>query len=863
MPILGQTTYPKIFPAGYSGSQVLRWALKDGSYQKLYPAGDAGLYSHGNLGASILGYSTITAQGSLGSSITGHLPSNLTASIAAVRCQSLGPKSYFIGYDSGEPQFLETKQEFRCVDFLSARLRSLQQSTKDITAEITGLEEEFFHGQKDLSGFIRGAEYGVIGGMTTAITGVRCQQLSPKQYFIGYDEGVPQFLGGRPIYRCVDFLPAFIRAWKTSQEDLPSTIRGWTSSQADLGSFIIAGHEIFSEYRDLTANIVGGVTHPSSLGASVVGSYCQALTPKAYFIGYDDGVPQYVQGRQRYRCVDFLGAIISKIFSEDLPAYIFAQPREFRDLGGFLRQMYPGDADLPAFLNALQYIDLPAELHPVPPQDLPGYLKVWPMGHLPGHIHGWQQSDLGAFIDWNDMRQLPAYVAAHPPKNITALIKGWVREATFDLAGWIRALQYEGLSGYIRGTYLENLTAYVFCIEPEDLSGFIHGWDTKDLPAYLNGKYGPNDLQAYINITGEPKDLPAYIKAAKAVEVSSDLTAYLYPATILMQQGDLALSIAAHSPGNLGAYLTPQGYTRSLSAFINPKMIFMTAALSVVTMEHSNLGGIINFICRGSGHKDMSATMEFSYLKELAAQITGKDIPTYEANLGATVGYAASYVHADRIPVSLTIGTGYRIEDKIPIVIDVYKQRAYLSATITGTYVYTDMGATLTPVWLQEYEFDNIKVRELVYDLNHAKQVNWYNVVELYFQTIVPEYFWVEAENKVYKYDITNRWKIDVASYIPEDIELNVRRKLHRLKTLYDLSKFNNLDEAIRFAIHYVTSYDSAELSSMIKAVGTYSDLACRIVPKYFTPENDGLSASISPQPQKFILGYDDRAEFV
>jgi hypothetical protein len=769
----------------------------------------------------------------------------------------LGPKKYFIGYDAGIPQFIETKQKFRCVDFLSARLRSFQQSIRDMAAEIEGLPEEFFHGQKDLHAIVSGSASGVLGSLGTDITGVRCRTLSAKQYFIGYESGSPQFINGRPIYRCVDFLPAFLKVFKQGQKDLSASIRGFGAAYADLGTNIIAGHEIFSEYRDLGAILVGSATFPSSLSASIVGSYCQALTPKAYFIGYENGIPKYIQGKQRFRCVDFLPASISRVFYKDLPAYIFAQPKEERDLGAFLRQMFAGQKNLPAFLNALTYENLPAEILPVPPKDLPGYLKVWPMEHLPGRIHGWQEADLGAFIDWNDMRQLPAQIGAHPPKDIWALIKGWVREATYDLGGIIRAFQYQGLGGIIRGTYLENLPAYLFCIEPANLNGFIHGWQEADLPASLVGVYGPYDLQAYINITGEPRDLPARVKAMKAVEVASDLTAYVNPATVLMQQADLASIIAAHVPGNLGATLIPSGAAQDLSAFIYPKMVFMTTALSVSTMEHSDLGAVINFICRGSGFKNLGASVEISYLKDLAAQITGKKIPMNQYNLGASVGYAANYVYTDRVPISLTVGTGYRIEDKIPILLSIYKQQAYLSAAITGTYRYNDLGVTITPTWLEEYEFDNVKTRQIVYDLNHARQVNWYEVVDLYFKSIVSEYFYVGAQNKVYKSDRTARWILELTSYVPENVALNISRKLHRVKDIYDLTKFNNLDEAIRFAIHYVTSYD-------------YGDLQCAITPtplsytpKTFNTENNGLNATISPQHKTFVLGYDNKVEFI
>ena len=685
--------------------------------------------------------------------------SELNSRIAACRCMATSPKMYFVGYDSGSPKFIETKQRYRCVDFLSARLRSWQQSTKDIHTEIIGLPEEFEHGQKDLFGLIKGSEYGVFGGISTSIAGV----------------------------------------------------------------------------------------------------YCQALSPKGYFIGYENGVPRFIETKQRYRCVDFLSANISSVYSRDLSAYILAlfKASGTDDLGAYVRSMIRAHKNLPVFLNALTYEGLPAKIFPIPPIDLPGYLKVWPMAHLPGRIHGWQTADLGAAIDWNDMRQLPGYIGIHPPKDLPTLIKGWVREAVYDLGAFIRAFQYEDLGAIIRGTYLENLPAYLFCIEPENLSGSIHGWQELDLSSYIIGKYGPNDLQAYINITGEPRDLPAYLKTVKAREMGKNLPAYLNPATILMQQSNLSALVAAHSPGNLMATLIPSGSSRDLSAFIRPKIVYMTTLLSVSTMEHSDLGAVINFICRGSGFKNLGATIDFSYLANLAASITGKKFPSYQADLGSTVGYAPNYLYTDRVPVSLTVGTGYNIEDKIPIFLSVYKQQAYLYAMISGTYRYTDMGATITPTWLEEYEFKNVKTKQLVYDINHARQINWYEVVQLYFKSIVNEYFYVGAANKLYKTDKTDRWILEIASFVPENVVLNIRRKLHRMKNIYDLTKFDNMDQAIRFAINYVTSYDYGDLMSSITATGL------PYTPKSFITENEGLTASISPQYKTFVLGYNDKVEFI
>jgi len=792
-----------MFPAGYSGSQVLRFALKDGPEQRLYNAGNAGLYGHGNLGAYITGYKWHSAYANFGASMSGHNPANLVASIIGAYCQALGPRKYLIGYEDGIPKFVEARQQFRCVDFLSAYIKSRVQST----------------------------------------------------------------------------------------ENLPAAIQAWYSSYADLGGFIVAGKEIFSGQADLGGIIKPAYTTSNNLMTSIAGVYCHLIAPRKYLVGYEAGQPKFIVGRPRYRCVDFLPAYIKHIYSADLRAIIGVRPHEHKDLPatinailkqgefglrGIIRGWGEGYGDLQgiisgmvyedllALINALTYKDLPASVYGIPPVDLPAYLNVWPQEDLPANLHGWEYRDLGATIGWFDSSNLGAYIGTSFPRNLRALIKGWVREATSDLGAYIDGFTYEELQGIIRATYLEDLPGYLYCIQPADLNGLIHGWQESDLGASIIGRYGPYDLRGHMG--GHlPGDLPATIIAdGWTLPYYKNLQGLIYGASILAQQSDLAAYIAIHAPANLPATITAAGGIGNLPAFIYPKTIYMTGIISVATMEHSDLSAVINFICRSSGYLDLSASIRCRYLANLVATITGYKIPTYYADLGAKIGYTDSYVFKDKLPITINIGSGYQIEDKIPISLRIFKQQAYLGGYIVGEYRHSDMPASITATWLEEYSFDNTKSREIVYDLNHARQVNWYEVVEMYFKSMVPEYFYVGAGSSVYKTNRLDRWVLDISSYIPEGMALNIRRKLHRVKNLYDLTDFNTLDEAIRFAIDYVTSYNYGNLGAYLNVIPKIyhtADLPVRI--RWFTPTNDDLSATITPQEKTFVLGFDDKVEFI
>jgi len=897
MPIL-RPPYPGMFPAGYSGSQIIRSGVMEDPEQRLYPAGDTGLYGHKNLGGWILGFQFFSATGNLSASIGMHAPQNLPASIIGSYCQTISPKRYVIGYEDGTPQFLETRQRYQCVSILSAYLKSFAHTSKNLPTAIKPTTSttrdlgtfiisghEIFSEYRDLPGLISG--YGTLpGSISASIAGVQCQSLGPQQYVIGYEDGTPQFLSARDWYRCVSFLSAYVKSRIQATKDLPATITPSRSETRDLGTFIIAGHEIFSEYRDLGAILTGFETLPGSISASIVGTYCQTLFGKRYFVGYEDGVPQYIDGRTTYRCVDFLPARINQVWYEDLAAFIWGQPifheqkdlpayingrrlQEYKDLGALI---YP-PVDLPAFihgfdtrdllayLRAFMHDDLPGNISPIPPVDLPGYLKVWPMDHLPGIIHGWQEADLGAQIDWNIADDLPASIGAHPPRNLGALLKGWVREATSDLGGNITGFTFDDLGGIIRAKYFENLGGYVFPILPKDLGAFIHGWDTKDLPAYIAGVYGANDLQAYINAYNQPVDLPAFVQIRKGVQIPRDLRAYAYGATILDQQENLGASISMHAPADLSAYLVVQGGSGDLGATILPKIIQMTTIIDLITKEHSDLNALIN-VCVSSEYRNLAAFLQCSYIADLPASIEGtKNLTTYR-DLVATIGYADSYISVDKLPISVEILSGYINEDKLPIYVRIFTQQSLLRASITGTYLYDDLGAQITGTWLDEYEFDATKHTERVNDINIYGQVDWYELVEMAFSSIVDDYFYVDGENKVYKGDRLLKWVLDMRSYIPENEALGIRRKLHRVKKVHDISRFSTIDEAIRYYINWLTESRTEDLSAFINPSGGFSNLQGRITPKYFTTQTSDLASSVQAVQKTFVVGLDDEIDF-
>jgi hypothetical protein len=285
---------------------------------------------------------------------------------------------------------------------------------------------------------------------------------------------------------------------------------------------------------------------------------------------------------------------------------------------------------------------------------------VYPQRDLPASISGWEERDLGASIYSFWYSDLNAQIGIHNPRNLTARIKGWVREATHDLGAYIRAYQYEGLGGTIRSTYLEDMPASINPVVPVDLPASLYGWDKLDLGAIINGQTLPTDLSASINPSGGYTDLRAYIRGMAATQVPGDLGASVSS----WYTGGLGASISSYFPGDLGATLIPTGGSGDIAASIYPKMIRLTTVISFVTMEHSDMSATIN-ICMGSESRNLSAYIRSFEKGDLGASIFGVWSQKDESDLGASIGGSNEYFALDKLPISTYISYGNKwTEDK-------------------------------------------------------------------------------------------------------------------------------------------------------------------------------------------------------
>lgn len=616
-----------------------------------------------------------------------------------------------------------------------------------------------------------------------------------------------------------------------------------------------------------------------------------------YIVGYSTHGVQIIKGKCHYGGVRDLAVNAGGHYPGDLPSFIRGLitgdlPAEIiglratatGDLGGIVGGHLPGDlgsiVDIHGPENLLAYIrgfdfrdlgavigvmigqDLPSEIFAIPPEDLPAYLKVWPQEDLPGYIYGWDTKDLTAYVNMIAKENLSAIIGGHRPSDIRAQIKGWVREATYDLGGFLHGFDTDDLNAFIRATSMAQLPAYLFPVQPEDLSSFIYGWDTKDLQAIINGAAYPWDLPAsIIGNAWKIRDLGASLTPDGYLGSLKNLSAYTFGwGTANLTAALVTVEIKAR---DLGAFVDSKRRLKNLPASIYPKKIRLTGILSMITMEHSDLSATISIPCFYSNLKDLPAYLNPVFKADLGAYIYPKNFVWGEKNLGASFGYTLNTVVQDKLTINLSIDpVGFRTEDKYSISLSIFRSGLSLGATITPQRLPVDLSAYINAVNIVPYDFETWKGNERVISRNYTQVIQDYEDVDISFKTIVKDYFYSSGSDVVAKVDRYTHFVTKVASYYSPATSRRLDRKLHKIKYLYDMSHFDTIDEAMRYAIWYVTTYPESDLGAYINVSGEQRNMTAsiNITGKSYSNINNLTSNILGESTRTYdvVVGYTD-----
>jgi hypothetical protein len=306
---------------------------------------------------------------------------------------------------------------------------------------------------------------------------------------------------------------------------------------------------------------------------------------------------------------------------------------------------------------------------------------------------------------------------------------------------------------------------------------------------------------------------------------------------------------------NLPAILTAAGDAVDLQGIITPRLVKFSMLMPVHTMERRDLSAVISLApCYHHEVKDLGAYLKALYLKDLPATVYGfrgdfwaqvKDLAAVISTepltglpratdvidifFGPTVDvyafddlpvtYWGKIQHpTDEIAVEYIPGGGRRIQ-------------RLLNAYVNPTPMYSDMQASIEGVIQLPYEFRRGRVDARILkdkyfdayeDLATFKAPYIQNNMELFSRTVqirflegVADYFYQSSANVVWKVDSEEKWVIDVKSWLEEE-EFIADKKEEKTKIVSDITQFESVDEAIRYAIDWVLAFPQRDLPAII-----------------------------------------------
>jgi hypothetical protein len=577
--------------------------------------------------------------------------------------------------------------------------------------------------------------------------------------------------------------------------------------------------------------------------------YCER-----YIVGYSSSGVQIIKGRCYYGGIRDVGGFIRSAAAAqaDLGAEILGQLGGvplYAYIAGHLPENLPASIigfsfrNLPAYTRGMSKYDLPADIYSIPPADLRAKIKIYVPPDLHASIHSWQEADLGGYIGRRVKADLRGVIGIiEDAYTLGAVIRGWIREAHSDLGALLHAYKEEYLGAFIRGTERRDLGGIMIYIQPVPLGAGIHGWQELDLQGIIEAQKYPWDLPASILAGGSFRDLKGKIIPILAAGIYRDLPAFLMAVRFKKELGAFVRSYAI---SDLNGFINSGKDRSDLGAYIAPRMIRLTALISIITMEHKDLVGVINAACLKNLYKDLPSYIRPVFLSNLPAYLKCIS-PINAKDLSASIGWSDKYVVVDKLSLNIEVkSSGYKTEDKLRLLINMSLSAADLTGQITGTLDERNLRAYVNCLGAQPYNFEHWKTKERVRELAYGVEQN-YKDIDIDFETIVHDYFYSNEGAFASKVDKDEHWRTRLrAYYSAKDME-RLQRRLYRSKILFGIHKYASIDEAMKAAIDYVTEESKYDLSASIKGTGWHSELRAGIIPKEIVSTENNLTSYIN-----------------
>jgi hypothetical protein len=283
-------------------------------------------------------------------------------------------------------------------------------------------------------------------------------------------------------------------------------------------------------------------------------------------------------------------------------------------------------------------------------------------------------------------------------------------------------------------------------------------------------------------------------------------------------------------------------------------------------MEHSDLSATISIPCFYSDFRELTSYLRPMFLGNLGAIIRVVNPISNFSDLPVKWGFAAGYIVQDKLSININIAPPSetymcRVEDKLKLYLSIYKGNSSLSVFVFGEYVNVDLPTYINCIRLTPYDFERYTGRARVYSRTYYQTLLDFEDVAIEFEDIVRDYIYSSGSNVVAKTDRYQHFLTKISSYYSPTTSERINSKVHKVRFLYGLRKFNNIDEAVKCAIDYVTSYPYANVAAYIKAIGTYTGLSASITGMTTVSTIENLTSQIDGKvthPYEVILGFTD-----
>lgn len=362
-----------------------------------------------------------------------------------------------------------------------------------------------------------------------------------------------------------------------------------------------------------------------------------------------------------------------------------------------------------------------------------------------------------------------------------------------------------------------------------------------DLNAYVKG-FHITELTASLRVYPYTSIL-ASIMALDTSHISS-ITASLIPARL----SDLLASILP-SGGykDLPASISVRGGYKDLPAIVIPTIDVLSRTIIPVSIKpfadlYATINFDLNIVCGFSSSISEIGAFIRPYAKASAADLIDlkASIDASNSSSSMTAGIVGRKRSRIRL-LNLSFRSMTRTSSAIfGILVPLVSSYSDLSASIKGILHEVDLAASINVIRLKRHQI-TISNKETVVDLNTANRVK---EVLISFQSGVGYYVYEDIANAIYETDY-GTWGLNLKTLL-RDNNFYDKSSLNKVIEMTDLSGFNTLDEAIRFAVVLLTEGNKFDLSASITGIGGVASIRASLS-VLSADRNSSINANIFP----------------